>query len=93
MSDPFALQARPHLAVGPETPGWGSWEWVGADLVPELGQGFETGVFGWDSRPNDELLLVVKDTPISRHSSTMWPGNNTGRVTPIRTRQPVYSMH
>jgi hypothetical protein len=51
---------RSALGVGPETPGWGSWDWVGADLVPELARWYDTSAFGWDEFPARDLLVVVK---------------------------------
>src|SRR5438876_905630 len=35
----------PLVAVGPRFPGWGSWEWVGADLEADLAHWYRTRVF------------------------------------------------
>lgn len=50
----------PVVAFGPETPGWGSWEWVGRDLADELAGCFQTICFGWDDIPKCDLLFVIK---------------------------------
>jgi hypothetical protein len=48
------------VAIGPDTPGWGSWDWVGADLVPELARWYRTSPFDWEELPEADVLLVVK---------------------------------
>jgi hypothetical protein len=57
--------ARLHVAVGPNVPGWGSWEWVGADLVGPLSRWFETSTYRQGDAPpsNADVVLVVKHLP------------------------------
>jgi hypothetical protein len=53
------------IAVGPAMPGWGSWDWVGVDVLTELGKYFPTGSFADGPLPASDLLLVVKQvTPV-----------------------------
>jgi hypothetical protein len=42
---PPAAQYRAAVAFGPEAPGWGSWDWVGADLSVALSASFVTASF------------------------------------------------
>jgi hypothetical protein len=51
---------RLRVAFGPETPGWGSWNWVGADLVRELAAGLDTRSFGWGELPEGDVCVIVK---------------------------------
>src|SRR5258708_17346290 len=48
------------VAVGPRFPGWGSWEWIGADLQRDLSQWYSTCVFGWHKLPTGDVAIVVK---------------------------------
>lgn len=50
----------PVVAVGPQFPGWGSWEWIGADLERDLSQWYATSVFGWHKLPAGDVAIVVK---------------------------------
>lgn len=50
----------PRIAIGPQCPDWGSWDWVGADLGRELSEWYETSFFEWGNVPDCELVLVVK---------------------------------
>jgi len=51
------------VAFGPERPGWGSWDWVGADLRDALGHAYETRTFSeWDDVEAD-VTVVVKHAP------------------------------
>ncbi|MBL8799297.1 MAG: glycosyltransferase [Planctomycetia bacterium] len=53
----------PRLAFGPAMPGWGSWEWVGLDLVQELTNDFSIVVFDpWDV-PDSDAVVLVKHAP------------------------------
>jgi hypothetical protein len=60
MQDRARAANRPIVAFGPETPGWGSWDWVGADLEGELANSFSTSRFGWEEVPRADVLVVVK---------------------------------
>jgi hypothetical protein len=54
----------PVAAFGPELPEWGSWQWVGADLVAALGTAYGTGTFkAWERRPEGDVVVVVKHPP------------------------------
>lgn len=53
----------PVVAFGPAMPGWGSWEWVGADLVRELSPSFETVSFDGPPLPDCDVVVVVKHAP------------------------------
>jgi glycosyltransferase involved in cell wall biosynthesis len=58
-SDSFNASRRPVIAFGPELPGIGSWEWVGAEMVEELSVRFETKTFK-DEIPSCDVLVIVK---------------------------------
>jgi glycosyltransferase involved in cell wall biosynthesis len=49
------------IAFGPEMPGWGSWEWVGADLARTLGARATTFT-AWQE-PDADAVIVVKHPP------------------------------
>jgi len=54
-------QERPiRVAIGPEMPDWGSWDWVGGNLLSELGKCFQVQSFSWGSLPECDVLIVVK---------------------------------
>lgn len=56
------MQANRHvIAFGPEAPGFGSWEWVGQDLVEELG-GAHAVAFR-DSVPECDVVVFIKFRP------------------------------
>lgn len=57
---PKLASGRPVVAFGPEMPGWGSWDWVGADLRNELGRSFSTGSFRETDVPACDVLVIVK---------------------------------
>jgi hypothetical protein len=44
-------------------PGWGSWDWVGADLLAELGRDFRTVPFYGLDVPACDAAVVVKHAP------------------------------
>jgi hypothetical protein len=44
-------------------PGWGSWEWVGADTAQELCRSFKTIHFQGESLPHADAVVVVKHLP------------------------------
>lgn len=56
-------QGRPVLAFGPEMPGWGSWDWVGADMERQLAQRYETRRYRDFDFPDCDVLFVVKHAP------------------------------
>lgn len=55
-----ADRPRPRVAIGPEMPGWGSWEWLGADLSRELARWFAVSIFRAGDEPDADLVLLVK---------------------------------
>ena len=48
------------VAFGPALPGWGSWDWVGADTCGELARWFRTSTFGWGELPESDVVVIVK---------------------------------
>lgn len=55
--------SRSRLAFGPEAPGFGSWDWIGADLCWALQHwGWETTVFH-DEVPDVDVAVFVKFKP------------------------------
>lgn len=51
------------VAFGPEKLGWGSWNWIGADLRDALANVYATRDFSaWDN-PNADVVVVVKHMP------------------------------
>lgn len=55
---------RPPVAFGPVAEGWGSWDWVGADIRRELArQGLDAREFAaWDV-PDAAVVVLVKHAP------------------------------
>lgn len=51
-------ELRPVVAFGPELPGFGSWDWVGHDLVDALGNRFDVVTFRDDPLACDILVLI-----------------------------------
>jgi hypothetical protein len=51
---------HPTIALGPRMPGWGSWEWIGADLAVALRERFDVRVFEGDFVPECDVAIVVK---------------------------------
>src|SRR5262245_44139397 len=51
------------VAFGPVMPGWGSWDWVGADICRELSKYFHTTVFEAEQVPAADVHVVVKHVP------------------------------
>jgi glycosyltransferase involved in cell wall biosynthesis len=49
------------IAVGPALPGWGSWEWIGADLLRGLAPRC-TAFQDWEE-PTADVVVVVKHIP------------------------------
>jgi glycosyltransferase involved in cell wall biosynthesis len=44
-------------------PGWGSWEWIGADLAAALGKSDQVSTFPAWTEPDADVVLVVKHAP------------------------------
>jgi hypothetical protein len=57
---PLRVEQKPVIALGPEMPGWGSWDWVGRDLARELDQTFRTTTFRGIDVPDCDVLVIVK---------------------------------
>ena len=51
---------RARLAFGPVMPGWGSWEWIGQDILDELAADFDARSFEWGEVPECDMLFVIK---------------------------------
>jgi hypothetical protein len=51
---------QPTVAIGPVMPGWGSWEWVGADLVQELAKYYRIRTFLPDEECECNVELRIK---------------------------------
>src|SRR5712692_2509576 len=54
---------RPLVAFGPQMPGWGSWEWAGADVAAELAKYSCMGCYRADELPDCDVAFVVKHPP------------------------------
>jgi hypothetical protein len=57
---PSARGRKLIIAFGPEMPGWGSWDWIGADLLEELAGSYQTVSFRGQAIPDCDVLIVVK---------------------------------
>src|SRR5262249_50895009 len=57
------ISNTPVVAFGPVMPGWGSWEWVGADVCREVSKHFRTAVFEADAIPEADVVVVIKHVP------------------------------
>jgi FkbM family methyltransferase len=57
-NSPIVSSARPVVAIGPRMPGFGSWEWVGADLADELSKEFNVRIFDREIPPCNVIVLV-----------------------------------
>jgi hypothetical protein len=44
-------------------PGWGSWEWVGAEVAESLRETCEATTFAFGSVPDADIIVVVKHSP------------------------------
>jgi glycosyltransferase involved in cell wall biosynthesis len=57
---------RPVVAIGPEMPGWGSWDWIGEALCAALADSCEVVRFtAWDCSQADVVILVKHRPPRS----------------------------
>lgn len=50
------------LAIGPQRPGIGSWEWLGADLGEELIRHYRVAPFA-DTIPSCDVVILIKELP------------------------------
>lgn len=57
------MNSTVRVAFGPVMPGWGSWDWIGVDLVEELQRFCRTQVFSYEQVPDAELIVIVKHPP------------------------------
>ncbi|MBI1349377.1 hypothetical protein GC163_24180 [bacterium] len=53
---------RRRIAIGPENPAFGSWNWLGVDLGQALAQPYDVEFFR-DSIPGTDLLIFIKFLP------------------------------
>lgn len=60
MSNALAHRWPIKVSFGPAMPGWGSWEWLGADTSAELGRYFQTSTFSWGELPDCDVVVVIK---------------------------------
>lgn len=45
-------------------PGWGSWEWLGQEMIPEYQQYAQVSTFSYDhAPPRDGVIIVIKHPP------------------------------
>src|SRR2546426_3940302 len=59
----MALSKNPVVALGPEMPGWGSWQWIGLDLCQQLSQHFHTVTFSGADAPSCDVAIFIKHAP------------------------------
>lgn len=87
----------PSVAFGPIAPGWGSWEWVGADVCRELGRTLPTREFSaWDVPEADVVVLVKHEPPpgwaeaVTRRSALVYaPVDRYGSAAEIDADMPL----
>ena len=63
MAPAVSQRGQPTVAFGPEMPGWGSWDWVGADIAQELSKSFRTAMFHGSDVPESDVVVFVKHAP------------------------------
>jgi len=89
--------AQPVVAVGPELPDWGSWQWVGAHLLDDLCGTYRMLTFRpWDV-PSCDVLVLVKHLPTweflaalpDRASIVYCPIDQFGSATEIDAAGPL----
>ena len=51
------------VSFGPVAPGWGSWDWVGADLAEALSGEIDVRVYQAWELPHAQVVVVVKHQP------------------------------
>jgi hypothetical protein len=84
------------VAFGPIAPGWGSWDWVGSDLVTALAGDFRTRSFPAWEVPRCDALVVVKHPPppgwldrLDRHTAVVYcPVDAFGQAAEIDAAAP-----
>jgi hypothetical protein len=92
---------RPTVAFGPEMPGWGSWDWVGADIQKELSRHYQTVSFQGPELPECDVAVVVKQfldmetlEKASRRASLIYcPIDAYGASAEIEADGPTLSMY
>lgn len=75
------LRRELSVAFGPEMPGFGSWEWVGAETARELAKYFDVVTFR-DSIPSCDVVVFVKFHPPIDHIRLL-PGKTRVVYAPI----------
>src|SRR4051812_44499891 len=58
-----SFNSLPRIAIGPVMPGWGSWEWLGEELIPDLEQWYRVATFRPGEIPDCDLVIVIKHRP------------------------------
>ncbi|MDB5336755.1 MAG: hypothetical protein JWN70_2374 [Planctomycetaceae bacterium] len=61
----------PQIAIGPIMPTWGSWEWLGEELIPELSQWYRVTPFGRGETPEGRIIIIIKHRPIHTEMSRL----------------------
>lgn len=51
------------VAFGPAMPAWGSWQWVGSDVLTELGAHWDTASFVAEPAADADVVVIVKHVP------------------------------
>ena len=71
--------ARVVVAFGPEAAGWGSWDWVGNDMISALSADFATQTFSAWEVPDADVVVLVKHQPpaewverVARHAAIIY---------------------
>jgi glycosyltransferase involved in cell wall biosynthesis len=85
------------VAIGPRMPGWGSWEWLGADLAAALRGRFEVREFDGADVPACDAVVVVKHAlpvevveALSRRARVVYaPVDHCGSVADIDAAHPM----
>jgi hypothetical protein len=54
----------PQVAIGPCMEGFGSWDWLGADLARGLGEDFRVSVFSHDPPAADVTIFIKQFAPL-----------------------------
>jgi hypothetical protein len=93
---PMGDERRPVVTFGPEMPGWGSWDWVGADVMAEMGKFFRTDIKDNDFRsghkpPAKAIDAVASGVPLAMNPDSS-PVEHLGRLgfevaTPLDTQR------
>lgn len=67
----------PTMAIGPVMPNWGSWEWLGEELIPDLSRWFRIVQYRPGEIPCGDVVVVIK------HSLNQVELSQVARTTPI----------